>query len=324
MDFALQRILVLVLALVLDFGFGDPHGFPHLVIGIGKTVTWGERLLRGKFSRTPGDEQFAGTLLVFFVCFVSLGLSLLLKYCFTWIHLYAGMAFEVFLAWQCLALHALHAESTKVADKLKKNDLSAARQALSMIVGRDTANLDEAGICRATVETIAENSSDGVIAPLFYLAIGGAPLAVLYKAINTMDSMIAYKNKQYLNFGRTSAKLDDLANFLPSRITAILMIIVAPCVRLDGRNAYRIFKRDRFNHASPNSAQSEAATAGALGIQLGGSAYYFGKIIEKPSIGDKTRTISVDDIATTNLLLYATSLLSFAIILIVWGVILYL
>ncbi len=324
MDFALQRLLVIVLAMAFDLAFGDPHGFPHFVIGIGKVVTWGERFLRRRFSATKSAEKIAGACLVIFVCLLCFGISIVLKHGFACAHPYLGLAFEVFVAWQCLALHSLCKESMKVAHHFEVGDIPQARQALSMIVGRDTAALDEEGICRATVETIAENSSDGVIAPLLYLALGGAPLAVLYKAINTMDSMIAYKNKQYLYFGYSAAKLDDIANFVPARLTALLMIIVAPLIRLNGKNAFRIFRRDRFKHSSPNSAQSEAAAAGALGIQLGGSAYYAGKIVQKPSIGDATRRIVVGDIAKTNILLYATSLLCFAIIIMVWGLIVYL
>ena len=209
-----------------------------------------------------------------------------------------------------MLFRSLRDESMKVYDALKKGTLQDARHAVSMIVGRDTDELTEKGVTKATVETIAENTSDGVIAPMIYMAIGGAPLMFLYKGINTMDSMLGYKNDRYLYFGRCAAKLDDAANYLPARISGILMIAGAFVIGLDSKNAARIFKRDNRNHASPNSAQTEAAMAGALDVQLAGNAYYFGKLYEKPTIGDSVREIEAADIRYANRLMYATAILS--------------
>lgn len=197
----------------------------------------------------------------------------------------------------------------KVYEHLEKGDLPKARYAVSMIVGRDTQNLDETGVTKAAVETVAENTSDGIIAPMFYLAIGGTPLAMCYKAINTLDSMVGYKNEKYIDFGRASAKLDDAANFIPARIAGVLMVISAYLTGMDGKNAWKIFRRDGRNHASPNSAQTEAACAGALQVQLAGNAYYFGKLYEKPTIGDPIRPVEVQDISRANRLMLCCDLL---------------
>jgi adenosylcobinamide-phosphate synthase len=203
----------------------------------------------------------------------------------------------------------LKKESENVRRKLVSGTLAEARKAVGRIVGRDTAELSDAGVTRAAVETVAENFSDGEIAPLFYMLIGGAPLALAYKAVNTMDSMVGYKNEDYIDFGRAAAKLDDAANFLPSRLAAILLIAAAPLVGLDGKNALRIWRRDRRKHASPNSAQTEAAMAGALHVQLAGPASYFGERVEKPYIGDPDRPIEPEDIRRANRLMYAAGFL---------------
>lgn len=204
----------------------------------------------------------------------------------------------------------LEKESMHVFDRLKNGTLDEARYAVSMIVGRDTQSLSKEAIIRAAVETVAENTSDGVVAPMFFMAIGGAPLMFLYKGINTMDSMLGYKNEKYLYFGRCAAKLDDLANYVPARLSAWLMILAAPFVRLDAKEAMRIYKRDRRNHASPNSAQTESVMAGALHIQLAGDAWYFGKLYKKPTIGDPIRPVQTEDIQRAGHLLYAASALT--------------
>lgn len=188
----------------------------------------------------------------------------------------------------------------------------AARKAVGRIVGRDTSELSEEGVTKATVETVAENFADGVLAPLLYLAIGGAPLALTYKAVNTMDSMLGYKNEKYIDFGRASAKLDDFCGFAPARLAALFFVAAAALTGLDFKSAYLIWKRDRFNHASPNSAQTEAACAGALGIRLAGPAYYFGEYYDKPYIGDATREIGAEDILRANKLMLVASLLATA------------
>lgn len=305
--------LILFLAFVLDLIFGDPHWLYHPVRFIGKTIEWGEKLLRPRFPKTPGGERAAGTVLAVLV----VGLSFLFPFILLWLLglLHPACAFiaEVFFCYQILAVKSLKTESMKVYAALKEGDLLKARKALSWIVGRDTEHLSEEQITKAAVETVAENTSDGVVAPLLFLAVGGAPLGFLYKAINTLDSMIGYKNERYLHFGRFAAKLDDAANFIPARLTALLTVLSAFLLRFDGKAAFRIWKRDRKNHTSPNSAQSEAAVAGALGLCLGGDNYYFGKLVHKPTIGDETRLAEPEDIRRSNHLLYLTAALSLLI-----------
>ena len=223
------------------------------------------------------------------------------------------------MIWQIIAAKSLMRESKKVYDALKQGDLPAARYALSMIVGRDTKELTEEGVIKAAVETVAENTSDGVTAPMMYIFIGGAPLGYLYKAINTMDSILGYKNERYLNFGRYPAKLDDIANFIPSRLTALLMIAASFLLGFDGRNAIRIFRRDRAKHASPNSAQTESVCAGALGVRLAGDIRYFGKVHKKDYIGDPIREIEAEDIIRSHRLMYGTAALTALIFFVAYG-----
>ena len=220
-----------------------------------------------------------------------------------------GLALESFWCYQIFATKSLKVESDRVYIALKDKGLEAGRKAVSMIVGRDTQNLTEEGVTKAAVETVAENTSDGVIAPLFYMLIGGAVLGFTYKAINTMDSMVGYKNDKYQWFGTAAAKLDDVVNFIPARVSAVLMILAAYLTRMDGKNAARIFRRDRFNHKSPNSAQTEAVMAGALDVQLAGDAWYFGKLHKKPTIGDPVREMELLDIRRSHKLLYGTAML---------------
>jgi adenosylcobinamide-phosphate synthase len=289
---------------VLDLAVGDPKGWPHLVRGMGALITRLERALY----RYPNKRKSGVRLVVFtlLICTALPAAVLILSwYISPWLY----FAVETILCWQVLSVKSLRAESESVAGALQKPDLDGARRALSMIVGRDTAALDEAGITRAAVETVAENTSDGVVAPLFYLMLGGAPLGCLYKAANTMDSMVGYKNERYLDFGRCAAKADDVLNFIPSRLAAILMIAAAGLCRLDAKNAATVWRRDRRNHASPNSAQTEAVTAGALRIRLAGDAYYFGELQEKPWIGDDLRPVEAEDIHRAHRLLYATAVL---------------
>lgn len=250
----------------------------------------------------------AGALTAAAVCLISVIIPLSLILAAGLIHPLAPLAVKSIFCYQLLALKSLKTESMKVYKKLKKDDLEGARQAVSMIVGRDTQNLSEEGIVRAAVETIGENTSDGVIGPLFYMVLLGPLGGFFYKAVNTMDSMVGYKNDTYRYFGRTAAKLDDALNFIPSRLSAVLMIAAAFLLKLDYKGAYRIFKRDRFNHASPNSAQTEAVCAGALGVELGGDAWYFGALHKKKTIGDGKRGITCEDIRLANRLLYVTAL----------------
>lgn len=252
-----------------------------------------------------------GMLLVFTVIFATFAISVIIIVAAYSINLYAGVIAEAVMTWQILATKCLRVESMRVYDALRTDGVDAGRRAVSMIVGRDTSVLDAAGVTRAAVETIAENTSDGVIAPMLYTAIGGPVLGFVYKAVNTMDSMLGYKNDKYMYFGRFAARLDDVVNFIPARISAYLMIAAAFIGgrQFDGKNAYHIFKRDRFNHASPNSAQTESVCAGALRVQLAGDAVYFGKLVKKKYIGDGLREIEYEDIKRANRLMYITAFL---------------
>ena len=304
------RLFALLLGFCLDLLLGDPHWMPHPVRAMGALITGLEKPLRGVFPKTHRGELAAGSALVILTVGISTGVAALLLWLCGQIHPYLAFAGETLLCYQLLAARALRDESVKVYKALRDGTLDDARKAVSMIVGRDTDRLDEIGVAKAAVETVAENASDGVIAPLLFLAIGGAPLGVLYKSINTMDSMVGYKNDRYLYFGRAAAKLDDLVNFIPARLAGVLLCLAARPAGFDGRNAWRIFRRDRKNHKSPNSAHTEAAAAGALDVQLAGSSYYFGKLVEKPTIGDPLRPVEPADILRCNRLMYAGTFLA--------------
>ena len=293
---------------ILDLMIGDPRWLYHPVCLIGNLIAFLEKILRKIFPKTDKGELAAGIVEVILVCLLSGGIPFLMLHILYGISVWAGFALETFWCYQLLATKSLKTESMKVYDRLKNGTLDEARYAVSMIVGRDTQSLTEEGVTKAAVETVAENASDGVIAPMLYMAIGGAPLMFLYKGINTMDSMLGYKNDRYLYFGRCAAKLDDAANYLPSRISGGLMVLAAYFSGFDGWNAWKIFRRDSRNHASPNSAQTESVMAGALDVQLAGNAYYFGKLYEKPTIGDPIRLIEPEDIRRANRLLYATAI----------------
>jgi adenosylcobinamide-phosphate synthase len=304
---------ILITAVLLDLLLGDPRWLPHPVVGIGRMITALEKLLR----RLARNERLSGVLLIISVVGTTAVLSLLLLKGAYAIHPYIGLAVSVWLSSTCLAARSLHLESKLVADRLAAGDLQGARDFLSRIVGRDTEGLEEPEIWRALVETVAENTSDGVIAPLFFLMLGGPALGLAYKAVNTLDSMVGYKNEHYLRFGWASARFDDLANWLPARLTGILMVATAPFVRLSGSSAFRIMLRDGGNHSSPNSGIPEAAAAGALGVRLGGTNRYFGKPMEKPPIGDPLRDLSVDSYRGAIRLMYG----SMALMLLLWGTI---
>ncbi len=311
----INRIAIVVTAVILDLIIGDPHFMWHPVRGMGNLISMTEKLLRKRFGLSDGrDEdkvkkQVAGLLLVMIVLTASIMLPLLIIFIAGMVNPWLKFGVECIMCYQLLAMKSLRVESMKVYMELKSGNLENARHAVSMIVGRDTDKLDEDGIIRATVETIAENTSDGVIAPLLYMLAFGTIGGFFYKAVNTMDSMIGYKNDKYIFFGRAAAKLDDIANYIPSRVSAIFMIAASAFLRLDYRNAWKIYKRDRNKHASPNSAQTEACCAGALSVMLAGNAFYFGKLYEKPVIGDPIRSIESEDIKRANKLMYATSFL---------------
>jgi adenosylcobinamide-phosphate synthase len=317
-------LIALLVGFLLDALLGDPYNFPHIVRWMGTLIAALEKTVRKALPETSRGERTGGVLLATITVLLCTGIPFAaLLFCYRLSPVF-GCVIESLLCWQLLAARSLQTESMKVHRSLSDGDLEGARQNLSMIVGRDTAALDEAGITRAAVETVAENASDGVIAPLFYLMLGGVALGCLYKAVNTMDSMVGYKNNRYLNFGCAAAKLDDALNYIPSRIAAILMIAASFLLRFDGKGAFRIWRRDRRKHASPNSAQTESVCAGALGVRLAGPAAYFGVVHLKPYIGDDTHPIRPDDIASANKLMYAASVLAlfFALLFraIIWGV----
>ncbi len=315
----MSRIAAAAIGFVLDYIFGDPAGFPHIVVGIGKLIEKIEKLVRSRFPKTPRGELFGGALLVFLVLICSAAPVFAALYFLGKAHPLLRLVFESVICWQCLAARSLSDAGISIYKELQNFDLPAARKAVGMVVGRDTASLDESGVTRAAVETIAENTSDGVIAPLLFLLAGGGAFGVLYKAINTMDSMIGYKNDRYLYFGRAAARLDDIANFIPSRIAGLLMVPGAFFAGLDAKNALRVFLRDRKNHTSPNSAQTESAAAGALGVSLGGANFYFGKLVHKPIIGDPARPIEPSDILRTINLMFSTSILCLILYILIGG-----
>ncbi len=306
-------LLALVVGFGIDLIIGDPHGFPHPVILIGKLISTLERMLRHLFPQTPKGEKWAGVVLWFVVVIISTLIpGLLLFLCYR-VNVWLGVAIESMMCWQILATKSLKDESMKVFKALKSGDIAKSRKTVSMIVGRDTEKLDFKGITCATVETIAENTSDGVVAPLLFLVIGGAPLGFFYKAVNTMDSMLGYIELPFQNIGMFSAKADDVMNFIPSRLSAFLMLVAGWILKLDVKNGWNIFKRDRFCHASPNSAQTESVCAGLLGLRLAGDAWYHGVLHKKKYIGDALREIEYEDIPRACQLLYITAILALVI-----------
>ncbi|MCM1466842.1 MAG: adenosylcobinamide-phosphate synthase CbiB [Alistipes sp.] len=305
-------IIAVFIGLILDLIFGDPYCFPHLVRLMGRTITLLEKVLR-KEKDEPGTQFrkgifMAAVMIVLYGVLSIIFLALCYRYNRT-----AGILAESFICWQMLAATSLRKESMKVYHSLRAGDVEQARHDVSMIVGRDTEKLDKEGIIRGAVETVAENTSDGVIAPLFYMIVGGGGLAMAYKAVNTMDSMVGYRSEKYLYFGRAAARIDDVVNYIPARLSAVFMLISAFLLRLDHKNALRIFWRDRYRHKSPNSAQTESVCAGALDVRLGGGAWYFGVWYEKPYIGDDIRQINTEDIKTANKLMITTAILAFAV-----------
>ena len=295
---------------LLDLLLGDPYWLPHPIRLIGSLISGLEKKLRnGKAERNSRNELKDGALLVFSVLTITVCVTAILIFAAYHIHPYFGVLTETIMTYQILATKCLKVESMKVCHCLQTEGLEAARKAVSMIVGRDTSVLDEEGVAKAAIETVAENTSDGVIAPMLYTALGGPIAGFFYKAVNTMDSMVGYKNEKYLYFGRAAARLDDLVNYIPSRISAWLMICAAFIggKSYSGRQAYKIYKRDNRKHASPNSAQTESVCAGALGIRLAGDACYFGKTVKKPFIGDACRSVEYEDIKRVNKLMYITA-----------------
>lgn len=295
------------LGFALDLLLADPDWMPHPVVYMGKAISALESFLRPRLPKTPEGELLGGATLAAALPAGTYALTYGICKLAHGIHPAIGTALETVWCWQALALRGLAAESAAVQAELEKGDLPAAQRAVGRIVGRDTEALTAEGVTKAAVETVAENFSDGVAAPLFYMVLGGAPLALTYKAVNTMDSMVGYKNDRYLYFGRAAAHLDDLANLIPSRLAALCWVGSAFLTGQDGKNAWKIWRRDRRNHASPNSAQTESACAGALHVQLAGPASYFGKMVDKPTIGDPDRPVEPADIGQANHMLYGAA-----------------
>ena len=303
-----MNILSIYIGYIVDLIIGDPYSFPHPVRFIGKLIKITENKIR-KVAKTDRLLKIGG----FFLWFITVGVTYFITYIIVKLSSLIPGGFLIsnsFLIYTTLATKCLKDEAVKIYDVLKTKDIKKARLQVSYIVGRDTAHLNESEIIRATVETVAENTVDGIIAPMFYAFIGGAPLAMAYKAINTLDSTVGYKNDKYKDLGFASAKIDDIANFIPARISSILMATASLILKYNYKNALKISIRARKNHKSPNCAYPEGAVAGALGIQLGGTNIYFGKEVYKPTIGDKYRDIEVNDIVKTNKIMYITSIIS--------------
>lgn len=304
-----HTLIAVILAVVLDRIFGDPYSIPHPVRYIGRLTAFLDEKLRVVCKKNAKKERIYGFVLVLLVIALTEGTVFICLFIAYHIHVIVGVILETFWCYQLLAARCLQLESKKVYDALMDNNIENARMAVSMIVGRDTERLDDSGITKAAVETVAENTSDGVIAPLMFMMLFGALGGFFYKAVNTMDSMVGYKNDKYVYFGTSSARLDDICNYIPSRLSGLLMIVTAAFCRYDAKNAYRIWKRDRRKHASPNSAQTESACAGALNIRLAGDAWYFGIKHEKPYIGDDMRRIEAEDIRRSWKLMYGSEYL---------------
>lgn len=298
--------LPIIFGFIIDLFLGDPYSLPHPVGLIGSMISRLENAVRKRFA---DNLKFGGAVLSIIVLTASTAIPFAILFAFYKINSWLGIAAESIMCYYLIAPKCLRDESMKVYRAINENDIEKARKAVSMIVGRDTDKLDETGIIKAAVETVAENTSDGVTAPLIYISVGGAALGFFYKATNTMDSMIGYKNEKYAEIGKFAAKLDDFLNFIPSRLTALIMIFSTHLLKFNGKNAFKIWRRDRRKHASPNSAQTESICAGALEIQLAGDAYYFGELHKKEYIGDDIRAVENEDIRRANSLMYCTSVI---------------
>ena len=316
------HLLAMAAGFALDLALGDPENAPHPVRAIGRLIGALEIPLRRRAGESPGKLFAGGVILAFAAPALTGAAAFLLLSAAGLLGAPVRAAAEAILIYYLLAARSLGDAGLGVFHALETDGPDRARELVSRIVGRDTERLDGAGIARAAVETVAENTSDGVIAPLFYLALGGPVLGWIYKAINTLDSMVGYQNERYLWFGRASARLDDAVNFLPWRLAGLLMIAVSFPPDFDRRRAAAVWRRERRKHKSPNSAQTEAACAGALGVRLAGDAWYFGKRVSKPYIGDDVRPVRAGDIRLAVRLMYGASLCGMALALLVRGLIL--
>lgn len=311
-------MIEIILGFLLDLIVGDPQNPIHPIRIIGSLCKIVEKFFRSILKRYLKVAGLLTWILVVFIVFIFNYLLLKVTYR---INPSVTMILGSVMIYFCISTKALKIEGLKVVKYVIKDDIEGARKQLSYIVGRDTKNLDKESILKAVVETVAENMSDGVIAPLFYAGIGGAPLAFLYKAVNTMDSMFGYKNDKYIEFGYFPAKLDDVFNYIPARLSGYFIVVVSFILGLDYKNSFKIYKRDKNNHSSPNSAHPEAAVAGALNVQLGGPNYYFGKLVEKQTIGDDREKIDINKVNNTNNILYCSAVLGCIMALIInWSI----
>ena len=303
-------VIKIWIAYILDLIFGDPQNIIHPVQIIGKMISLGEKILLKEKSGSR-YKFFAGIILNIFVVSITYGLTCLIYKLSKTSGVFTLI--EIYLMYTVFSVNSLAREGNRVYNILKEGDIEKARKDLSYLVSRDTETMDEKMIIRSTMETISENTVDGIVAPMFYMFLGGLPLAMTYKAINTLDSMVGYKNEKYMDFGKFSAKIDDVANFIPARITGFLIVVASMILRYNYKNSLKMFIRDRKNHSSPNSAHAEASVAGALGVQFGGRVSYFGKEADKPTIGDKIKDFELEDIKKNIKIMYITSFLSLAI-----------
>ena len=302
-------VIKIWIAYVLDLIFGDPQNIIHPVQVIGKMISSGEKFLLGENSSLSRKYKFfAGMILNITVISLTYGITYLIRR--TSENSIILTVAEIYLMYTVFSINSLAREGNRVYNILKEGNIERARKDLSYLVSRDTGTMDEKMIIRSTMETISENTVDGIVAPMLYMFLGGLPLSMTYKAINTFDSMVGYKNEKYMDFGKFSAKLDDVANFIPARITGILIVIASMILGYDYKNSLKIFIRDRKNHSSPNSGHAEAGVAGALGVQFGGRVSYFGKEVDKPVIGDKIKDFELEDIKKNIKIMYVASFLS--------------
>ena len=305
-------VIKIWIAYVLDLIFGDPQNIIHPVQIIGKMINIGEKSLLGKKYKSDRKYKFfAGMILNITVISLTYGITYLIRR--TSENSIILTVAEIYLMYTVFSINSLAREGNRVYNILKEGNIERARKDLSYLVSRDTGAMDKKMIIRSTMETISENTVDGIVAPMMYMFLGGLPLSMTYKAINTLDSMVGYKNEKYMDFGKFSAKLDDVANFIPARITGILIVIASMILGYDYKNSLKIFIRDRKNHSSPNSGHAEAGVAGALGVQFGGKVSYFGKEVDKPVIGDKTKDFELEDIKKNIKIMYAASFLSLVV-----------
>ena len=300
-------MIKIIIALVIDYILGDPYNYPHPVKYIGKLISFFDKNMRIVF-KTPKMLKFAGFLTVIITVSVSFFTAYFIIYSLKRINPILGYIAEIIIMWNCIALRCLDTEVMKIYNSLKERDIEKARKQISYLVSRDTESLDEKGIVKATFETATENITDGIISPILYIIIGGAPLGIAYKAINTIDSMIGYKNEKYADFGFFGAKLDDVVNFIPARLTGFAMVIFAFITGKDYKNGYRIMIRDHNKSKSPNAGWTESVVAGVLGIELSGPTVYFGKVVHKDTIGDNVNEINYEHIKTTTDFMYGATL----------------